>query len=266
MRKSFLIIALLLLPSMLFSVYPEVARGAGFAKQSIFLSSDSPTEGDSVFIYVVLANDTEQPFAGLLKIYDEMGNIGTSSVALAPGKAETASISWQPTAGVHALNAVLETSDGKTPIESENATFPVAPKPVPAATPAVSGQSDSVAVGSSLPIQQSLANLSPSVARDVQPIFSAIDSGRTAATGALNTAVSWSKGQSAKLPAPTAIPTSAGGAAQSAESMLVNALMWLLLALRFCIANVGVFYPAFVLIFFFVIWKLWRRMRRPRYY
>jgi hypothetical protein len=263
MQKFFVALAIFLLPS--------IAFAAGFAKQSIFLSTDSPTEGDSVFVYVVLYNDTNQPFTGLLKIYDTDGTIGTSSVALLAGKAETAAIPWQPAAGTYVLNATLLTPDGATTIESESASFVVAPQPEPATTQASTGNGGAgMSIQSSTPLEQFIASFSPAVASGTAPVFSAIDSGRDATGQVLGAATTWAEQQavpketSGQKLTSTTTPAVAS-VVQATVTSSATALAWLLMALHYGVANIGIFYPVIVLLFFFFMWRLWRRMRRPRY-
>src|SRR3989344_6188606 len=133
MKKTLFVCGLLLLPTVVFGVYPEVARGAGFAKQSLFLSKSSVTEGDTVLVHAVVSNDTTTKFTGTLIFKDSDATIGNVPVSLDSGEANTFSVSWKPTAGNHTVEANLEDTSGAV-VEQESATFTVAPPPPPKAT------------------------------------------------------------------------------------------------------------------------------------
>lgn len=246
----------------LFIFFPSLAFAAGFAKQSLFLSQATVTEGETVFIYATVENDTPSYFSGTLKFSDENGAIGETQVALKSGVANTISVSWTPAAGQHDVTANLVTTDGKT-IESEDSIFFVNPKPAPASlseatssTATTTGTAAPTAIESSQPIEQWLANTSPGAANLATPLFKAVDAGRFAAAQKLDSGTQWSKNVLAK--------------AAKAPSGWLNTL-WLILAtlalytctvLSYVIGNIGIFYPVFALIFFYILWRLYRLARR----
>src|SRR3989344_4148677 len=96
------------LVSILLAGLPAVALGAGFAKQSLFLSKGSVTEGEVVLIHAVLQNEASTKFAGDLSFTDGGEKIGTVPVTLGAGEAQAASISWKPSAGAHKVVAELK--------------------------------------------------------------------------------------------------------------------------------------------------------------
>jgi len=235
---------------------------AGFATQSIFLSQDTVTEGETVLIHgVVSNNDTKNKFTGKLELSDESGTIGTAPVSLLASEASTVSVSWKPLAGTRTITARLRTADGTT-LATENATFVISPKPAPAALnlPSVATASTSL-IESSQQVQQTIANISPTVAKGTAPVFSTLDPVRSSAAKALDNGIAWSKAQLAT--------TSAGGAAEKSNTfwtITATAALYLFSILLYIVTNAGVFYPVVAVAFFYGLWKLYRRMRRPAYY
>jgi hypothetical protein len=133
--------SLILLMLLALAVYPEATRGAGFAKDPIFLSRSPVTEGQSVRVYAVVSNTDTAAFVGSLVFYDGDSKIGSSDINLAAGATQTASVSWIPNAGAHQLNAKLIAKNG-TVSEQVNGTFTIQSKPKPiSATPSGNTQS-----------------------------------------------------------------------------------------------------------------------------
>src|ERR1700674_4005698 len=90
---------------------PLMAHAAGFAKQSIFLSKSSVTEGDTVRIHATVSNDATAQFVGSVVLKDGDAKLGTAALPLAVGAAQAISVTWTPSAGVHRITAALEGSD-----------------------------------------------------------------------------------------------------------------------------------------------------------
>ncbi len=258
-----------------FLLAPSFALAAGFATQPLFLSQTSVTEGDTVQMYAVVSNsDLSNKFSGTIVFQDATTTIGTIPVTLAAGAASTASISWKPVAGSHDITAELTDSSG-TVAGQESATFLINPKQQLAAA---SAAGTTLSVGSSQPIQQSIASFSPVVASTTQPLFSTIDSVRTVAAHTLDNSITWSKQQISKaqntkqLLGSTAVASSspnisAGNSAIStAWVVLATVLLYILSILRYIVANAGFFYPLLAILFFYILWRTFKHFRRPRYY
>lgn len=246
------------------SLIPAAALAAGFAKQSLFLSQSTVVEGQTVFIYAVVTDDATAPFSGVLRFSDEAGVIGSTTVTMDPGKASTVSIAWTPKAGQHTITAALVARDG-TVAESEDAVFVVDKTPAPPVADQLEppGTTETqpeprvgtTTVGSSAPIVTTIAKFAPGVAGNVAPVFTNIDSIRTNSVKRLDDGTEWSKDAISK--------------AAAAPSGLLNTL-WLIVStfalyvcasLAYVVANIALFYPAIVVIFFLVLWKLYRMVR-----
>lgn len=269
MRLRFILLSALVV---FLAVYPEVSRGAGFAKHSLFLSKTSVVEGDTVLIHAIVANDTETRFSGKLSLREKENLIGTVLLTLAAEEVRAVSISWNPSAGTHTLTAELATESADI-VEEQQATFSIAEKPKKPEPGSDSSQTASVQ--SSDQLQQQLAQLSPSVAGYTAPIFETIDSLREKAVQALDKGVEWSKNKvmqknkSSVLGADSSTTPNAEtlveGTVQTVLLVGATVLLYLFSVLRYIVENTGIFYPALAVAFLYLLWRLYRRMRRPRY-
>lgn len=247
---------------------PSIALGAGFAKQSLFLSKSSVTEGDTVLIHAVVSNDAAVKFTGTLTLEDGTVKVGTVPVSLDAGEANTLSVSWKPLAGSHKVTANLKASDGSV-VESESATFVIAekPKPVPTASALAS---QSAAVGSSQPIQQGISNFSPAAANVTQPIFAVVDSARASVSAALDAGTAWAKEQLAQTKPGVVLGTETvkpqnGSVWSTIWYVLALLALYACTVLQFVVSSAAIFYPVLALVFLYFLWKMFRHFRRPAY-
>ena len=244
---------------------PAIASAAGFAKESLFLSKSPVTEGETVLIYAVLANDTTEQFKGEVRLRSGDTAVGTVSAVLAAGEARTVSVSWSPKAGTHAVTAELKTSAGEI-LASEQATFVIEEKPSPP-TKTLQEEKAAAAVESSAPVKQAIANVSPQAARAAQPVFATLDSWREKGAEFLDKQIADTKGRLPKggvLGAETAKNASSDPMG-SALNVFQTLYLYLLTILRYIIASAVLFYPLLAIIFIWSLWKLYRRMSRPRW-
>jgi hypothetical protein len=241
---------------------PLTALAAGFAKQSLFLSQSTVSQGETVFIYAVVENDTQSAFSGTLKFADANGPIGSTPVSLNSGAAATVSVSWKPTAGEHDVTANLTTTDGAV-VESEDSKFLIQPTPFSTSAAATqspdsesSELSSSTTVESSKPIEQWVASTSPFIANYTAPILSTIDSGRTVSAAKLQTGNEWAEHSLA-----TSV-TKPSSWLNTLWLITATAILYICSALIYVVENIGVFYPLFAVIFFFLLSRLYRFTRR----
>jgi len=242
---------------------PALALAAGFATQSIFLSDPAPMVGETVRVHATVSNDAAGAFDGSVTLLDGNDAIGSVNVTLAAGAAETVSANWTPAAaGVHTLTARLTAQDG-TAVSETSAEFSVAARPAPAAS------SGDLTVESSQALQQSLAQVSPQAAQAAQPAFAVIDGARQSAADALDNQLSLAKTKLSGVPAPAVLGTSTQsvtqGAAEGFWFILWTLYLYLLTILIFLVKNAALFYPLLVIVFFYILWRLFRRIRRPSY-
>ncbi len=263
--KSLAIIALFLLPS--------IAFGAGFAKQSLFLSKTPVTEGEQVLVHTVVQNDTATKFDGSLVFFakgtGEKDKIGTVAVSIAPGGANTVSVSWKPDAGEYVVTAEITAKDG-TVIETQSANFSIAKKPTTTFV-SFNGLSDGdTEVQSSADVQAMIAKFSPTVANYAHPAFLTIDSWRGQAAKIFDQGEAWAQkkmgtkapgevlGATTKDPSPKNLLSTFEYVTGFLSAHAFSILNWI-------VANTGVFYPVVAISFLFALWKLFSRFRRPSY-
>ena len=175
-----------------------------------------------------------------------------------PGGAQAVSVSWQPTGGSHKVTAELTAGDG-TVAESEHATFAVQEKPEinTNSTTATS------TVESSTQIQEQIASISPKAAGITAPVFGAIDTLREKGVEALQKGEGWAKTKSSGEVAGDS--TQASGIAGTVMGLVATLLVYVFGALKFLLSHAGIFYPVFAIAFFYFLWRLFKRMRRPSY-
>jgi hypothetical protein len=195
--------------------------------------------------------------------------VGTVAVAIAPQGADTISVSWKPLAGSYTVTAELTQKDG-TVVESESEKFTISEKPKPASSEDTSAGGISTQVQSSADVQAMIAKFVPGLSSASEPVFSGVDSLRREAADLLNQGIDWSKsktggkkpgevlGASVQNTSPQGIMTTLSYAAGAAAYYFFSALKWI-------VANTGVFYPVVALAFLYALWRIFAGMRRPNY-
>lgn len=241
---------------------PAVASGANFGKQSIFLSNDSPTAGETVFIHVVVSNDANTTFSGKLELLQGEDPLGSVTVSLDAQKAEAVSVQWKPQAGTHTITAELRETDGAL-VEKESATFTIAQ--------ADETSEQNTEISSSEKIQEQLSNISPGVAEASAPVFGALDQLRASAAGALDKGLGWAEKTSGTKKGGSVLGTSTSE--EQAESGIIaggtrlvgTVLLYIFSFLSYLIKNPALFYPIFAVGIIYGLWRLYKRMRSPRF-
>ncbi len=268
-------------------MFPFAAHAAEFATQSLFLSKSSVAEGETVLVHVVVFNNSDTTFNGQLAIFDSTTPIGKAPVSLDAGETSTISISWKPKSGNHPISAKLIAADGtvlaEKPAETTD-TFSIAPKQTVDNTVTQPTITPDSTIESSLAIQQTLSNISPAIGKIAQPVLSALDGARGMIAYGLDGGITWSKGQLAPTSTSISIPVtsankkkgqtnsnlqaSAGNAISQNMflTIFLTAELYLFSVLLYVVANAAIFYPLLAIAFFYCLWKLYRRMRRPQYY
>lgn len=248
------------------TAFPASAHAAQFAKQSLFLSQSSVTEGETVLIHAVVSNDTANAFAGTLAFSDDGAAIGSVPVTLKAGEGAVMSVSWKPAAGSHPISATLKDAAGAT-VESQQKAFTVAAKPAP--VPADAAASAAV-VESSKGIQSAIGGVSPATEAYSAPIFNTLDSARTSAADTLDSQLSATRARLApdspgEVLGAEAVKNSPQNPAGGFMYLLNTLYFYLLTLLRFVIGSAAVFYPVFAIALLYVLWRGFRLVRRPRY-
>lgn len=255
MKKAIAAGVLLLLPSL--------ALGAGFARQSIFLSKPSVTEGEVVLVHAVVQNQASTTFPGNVVITDEGEKIGSVPVTLKAGEAQTVSVSWKPAAGSRTIVAELQDRAG-TAIESESETFSIQAKPKPAQTKSQSVLQSAAAVESSADIQAKIGDISPAAGSTLEPVFKLVDGSRTAIADVLDSQIAATKPKLAPTPGVVAGTSTIQAPEQGSwfSSIFNTVYFYILTVLRYLIGSAGIFYPLLAAVFLFTLWRMFRRFRR----
>lgn len=259
MRKIFL--------GLLLALSPSFAFAAGFAPQSIFLSKSPVVEGDTVRIYAIVSNPSDAKFSGTVALSDAGNDIGAVAVTLAAGATQTASVLWKPLAGSHTISATLKADSGAVE-QTKSETFTVdAPPPPPSKN--TGGTQSAAAVESSAGIQSQLQSVSPQVAGVAAPVFNAIDAARQSIADITDQQLAATKPKVAATPLP-------GGQVEGAQtgppstgswlwSIAYTIYFYILTLVRFLVGSAAVFYPVFAIAFLYMLWRMFRRFRRPAY-
>lgn len=239
-------------------MFPTLVFAASFAKQSIFLSRSTVTEGESVLIHAVVSNDESITFKGSLILRDGDEKIGTVPVTLESGKAIAVSISWEPAAGKRTVHADLLNQSGEV-VETMKESFSIAEKPKPVT---ITSEQSAATIESSKDIQDKIRSVSPGTSDAVAPLFSMIDSVRSSAADVLDDQLTLAKKKLGQVEGAHtedgALPETVGGFWLA----LWTLYLYVLTILRFLIGNAAFFYPVFALLFFYILYRTFRRFRR----
>ena len=253
---------------------PSVVFGAGFAKQSLFLSKSPVTEGDSVLIHSVVQNDAATKFDGELVVFaqkdgSDKEKIGTVAVSIAPQGANTVSVSSKPAAGEYAVTAELTQNDGKV-VETESARFTINEKPKPASASNSMLDAADTQVQSSADVQAMIAKFVPAISGVSEPLLGSIDSLRIKAASLLDSGISWGKTQTGNKKPGEVLGASTQNATPqgllgTASYLAGMAAVYFFSVLKWIVANTGIFYPVVAIGFLYALWRIFARMRRPSY-
>lgn len=240
---------------------PLAAQAAQFAPSALFLSKESVMEGDTVLIHAVVQNDASAKFPGDVVFRDNDTQVGSVPTTLAAGEVRAVSVSWTPGPGAHKITAALLDSGG-TAVQSESESFSVAAKPKP--KPVTSGSGTAAAVESSADIQAKIDGLSPAAGGALAPVFKLVDGSRTAIADVLDSQIAKTKPKLAPTPGIVAGASTIKTPEQGAwfSSIFNTVYFYILTVLRFIVGSAGVFYPLLALVFFFILWRTFKRFRR----
>ncbi len=242
-------------------MFPTFVFAASFAKQSIFLSRSSVTEGESVLIHAVVSNDESTTFKGSLVLRDGEEKVGTVPVTLESGKAIAVSVSWEPAAGKRTVHADLLNQSGEV-VETMKESFTIAEKPKPVVKDDEEEDLSAAAIESSKDIQNKIRSVSPGTSDAVAPVFTMIDGARSSAADVLDKQLILAKKKLGQVEGAQteegALPETVGGFWLA----LWTLYLYVLTVLRFLIGNAAFFYPVFALLFFYLLYRTFRRFRR----
>jgi hypothetical protein len=145
-------------------------------------------------------------------------------------------------------------------VESQSADFSIAQKNS-------GGTNTTTGIDSSADIKNKINEILPAAAPVSEPFFSTLDSARATAAKSLDSGIGWAK-EKTGVNRPGSVlgaSTSTPGTADSIWAIIATVLLYIFSVLRFVVGNAGIFYPAFALLFFYILWRTYKRMRRPSY-
>lgn len=87
-----------------------VFAGTGFLLDQIWYSSDTLKEGETVKIYTAIWNENDSSLSAKVEFYDKSVILGTRDVIIQPESLEDISISWKVTSGNHIISAKIISS------------------------------------------------------------------------------------------------------------------------------------------------------------
>lgn len=265
--RRLLFAALLLSPTIAFA-----AVQAGFPTQSIWVSTISATEGETVVISAVVVNDTTSMLRGTLAFLANDSRIGAREFELPSGKSQIHSIEWKPKKGEYKLIARIEgtsaeLSQKETPAISVTVKEPPAPPSEIERTITQVVQTGSTIASSSAPV----------IMETAQNIFAQTERLRNAGIERLeNYLASNATSDSREVPEGSIAGTSTGStgslqasnaarfdaSADKGKGMLSNIAQTAAAAALFGLKNVALFYPTLAFIILGTLYLLARRIRR----
>ncbi|HEV7449177.1 MAG TPA: hypothetical protein VGP13_01410, partial [Candidatus Paceibacterota bacterium] len=155
-----------------------------------------------------------------------------------------------------------------TVIESESESFDVKAKPKPAAS-SNNSSGAAAAVESSKSIQDQIGNLSPTAESAVSPVFKLVDGSRSAIANVLDSQLAQTKPKVTSIPLPGSVlgtstqrDTTVPSESNWFWSIFYTIYFYILTILRFIVGSAGVFYPLVAIVFFYILWRTYKRFRR----
>lgn len=184
-----LFLIFLILPTLSFA---ETGLSAGFAPSSVWISRSSVTAGDSVNIFTVIYNSSEEGVSGDLIFLVDEKSIGVKHFTLTSGETQAQSLPWITSSGQHTISAKIENSLSTKTNTNQNlaskatgsitVTVKPAPPPPPPTPPSQTTQVLNTVVSG---VQTGIASSVPVVSSVFQSIYNTTESLRTQAEKAL---------------------------------------------------------------------------------
>lgn len=254
-------VALLLL--VLFA-FPFVSRAAtappsaGFAQGSIWMSRSHVIAGESVNIFTVLYNSSDNSLSGDVVFAVDGASIGTKDFKLAPGETQIVSAPWVAKAGNHTASARIEkagASSGTAVLNQTtgNITVSVEASPPPSPVAQVLNTVTSA-------IQTGVASTAPAVVSAAHSIFNVTEALRADAKTALEKQLAKGAGTADAKQVKEGVAqnqstgaTASTTSADTESSVISNALRYMAAAGLAVVSSRTLFYLAFALMLFVLV-------------
>ena len=104
-------------------VYAEVPINTGFIPGQIWYSKEPLIEGDTVKVYTAIWNGDSDPLSTKVTFYDKNVVLGSRDIVVSSGEMKDVSVSWQVTAGDHSISAKIVSSNISSNGKSEQVTL-----------------------------------------------------------------------------------------------------------------------------------------------
>ena len=188
--KAFTFFASLLLVSSISVSKPTFAATTydiGFLPGTVWLSNDTPDDGQMVAVHTVVYNGSDQKLGETVQFMDSDTILGERKVTVSPASILDVSIKWTATAGDHSISSrIVDASFSGTaasPVQIDHSQTAPIQVSVPVASPLVAdaiSSADTAPLNTIDNIQTDIGSHIPSgVAKDATGIFSGIESFRT---------------------------------------------------------------------------------------
>ncbi|MEI7688736.1 MAG: hypothetical protein WCI91_00965 [Candidatus Nomurabacteria bacterium] len=105
--KKYFVLFILFYIAFIPSAGATVITTTGFIPGQIWYSKDTIAEGDTVKIYTAIWNNSTSPLSAKVEFYDQNVILGTRDVVLPSQQLMDASVTWKVTAGDHSISAKI---------------------------------------------------------------------------------------------------------------------------------------------------------------
>lgn len=145
MKKYFLFLISVYIIFGVINFVSAATTTTGFIPGQIWYSKDPFVEGDTIKIYTAIWNNSTSPMSAKVEFYDKNVILGTRDVVVAPSNLDDVYVSWKVTAGDHLISAKIispsiTTSGKKETISVSNSATEVDKRFVPVVVKTVNGE------------------------------------------------------------------------------------------------------------------------------
>lgn len=275
MRKYFIFLLIILSTFLTLPVYALTPVNSGFIPGQIWYSKETLIEGDTVNIHTAVWNGEPHSIAVNVEFYDKNVVLGSRDVVLAPLLLEDVYIPWKVTSGDHTISAKIISSTATISGKKEKVVLP-------RIVTANDKQFVSVVIKNNVGENVSetdiiknkigettsgIANIVPdNVSTSLSDSFAVLDNFRNKTLAQVDTSKKETQKEIGKvLGASTTTkenPTKINNIQDATEKPIAYIKLFFLSILSFIFGSSFVFYALIVLILFFVIRWIYRKIRK----
>jgi hypothetical protein len=259
---------------LIFPATTLAAAQAGFPSQSLWVSSQSANEGETIVVSSVVVNDAETEIRATLAFLANDARIGARAFELPSGKSQIHSIEWKPKKGEYVVNARIEGTSAELS-QKETPPLSVVVKEPPAPPSEIEKTiTQVVQTGSTL-----ASSSAPFIIQTAQNIFAQTENWRNAGIEQLESYLASPSSSAPSEPPSRYLKNTlsngmiAGTSTDSMSSMhspqtgsgngmLSNLAQTAAAGALFALKNAALFYPLLVVLILGTLYFLARRIRR----